>query len=140
MADGTVNASITTDRVSARVKAKVSCVGNQPTGTLDATVVVRRLLRRETLTVTSNRATLVKTVKRPSIEHVEAHFRDVTIRNLTTNEVLRNCTAVLVATQVASNLVLLVLSVNCPGNRNLRLFGFFRGDVDVFREDLCGDV
>lgn len=139
MADGIVRGNLKKSDISVFIDAAVSCIGKIPTGTLKGTII-RGLLKKEVIIFSSRKATLVKTVRRPLFKHVETHFRDVTVRNITTGRVIRNCKAFLTATQIAPNVFFAIITINCPGFRNFRVFGFFRGRVTVIREALCGAV
>lgn len=139
MADATVKGTLRTFGVRANVNASVSCVNNRPTGTINGTATVRRLFRTEVITFSSSTAVFVRT-RRVFHNRVEAEFRNVTVRNLTTGRVFTGCKLFLSATEVAPGVFFATITIICRGVRIFRIFGFFSGKVIVNRVVTCGAI
>lgn len=135
LADGLVSGRIEGGGTTATVMADVSCINSVPTGNISGTISFFNGRETEKVTFSSSNAFIVATIK--SLQSVGAEFINVTVKNITTGAVHKNCLAFLTATRLTSNSWIGSFEIVCPDGTRFFIFGVFTGSVTVNRQVIC---
>lgn len=135
LADALVNGKISGGGTTATVMADVSCINSTPKGNISGTISFFNGRTTEKVSFSSSNAFIVATLK--SQNSVGAKFVNVTVKNITTGTIHKNCVAFLTATRLTSGSWIGSFSIVCPDGTEFFIFGVFTGSVIVNRQVFC---
>lgn len=138
MADAVIRGDIEgVNREVDDIRASISCVRGTPTGSIRGEIEIETGLRDREFRFSSNRPTFLQTIREGFRRIVIVRFRRVTLKNVRTNRIFRNCTLLLIVRRLANGRQQALLIIRCPGRRQLRVSGRFDGLIEVNREVTC---
>jgi len=134
--DGSVTGEITGGDTTASFSAGVSCFGGQPSGSIQGHIRTFTGRGTSNFSFSSSNAEIVGTLLSSSLQFVEGKFVNVTLKK---NGALisSNCVAILTAEKLTDNSWVGSLSIICPEDKELVVFGVFTGPVSVLKQVIC---
>lgn len=136
MADAVIRGDIEGANREADIRAEVSCVRGTPTGSIRGDIEFETGRDRR-FRFSSNRPTFLRTIRSRNRRVVMVDFSRVTVRNLRTNTIQRNCTLELEVRRLQNGRQQASLIIRRPGRSSLTVSGNFDGLIRVNREVTC---